>query len=161
MATARFARAALVALLLAPAVAFADSYTGTLRITCTDASDFGPGVVTLNRDNTGTGLDAFQIVATDGGGLNLVTFNNSLPLGTYVFGDLIYTTLPRANPITVTFTSLAGNSLGSQTVFSISGTCQALANATNPVPALSQWSLAALLGLMGIIGVVALRRWRA
>ena len=141
-----------VILLLAMAtVANADSYTGTLRITCTDASDFGPGIITLDRDNTGTGDENFEIKAVDFSGTVLNDFFNSLPLGGYVFGDLVFTTAPTANPITVSFISLAGNGLPEQLVFSQQGTC-------GSIPVLSHWGLILLAGLLGAAALMLLLR---
>ena len=116
--------ALLTILLLAVfSTAYASSYNGTLTITCTHAYNFGPGLITLDRDNTGSGLENFEIIATDGAGNVLRDFFNTLSLGDYVFGDLIFTTAPTADPITVKFISLAGNGLLEQTVFSIQGSC--------------------------------------
>ena len=141
----------LIVLLALPTIARADSYNGTLTITCTDASDFGPGIIVLDRDNTGTGADDFEIKAVDGNGTVLRDFFNSLSLGNYVFGDLTFTTAPTRNPITVTFTSLAGNGLGAQEVFSIQGSC-------NEIPTLSPWGLIALAGLLAAVAVLVLVR---
>ncbi len=113
----------------------ADSYTGSLTITCTDALDFGPGLITLDRDNTGVGNENFEIKATDGNGNVLRDFFNTLTLGDYVFGDLIFTTAPQANPITVTFISLAGNDLPEVTVFSQQGNCSTLVSTCLPLTA--------------------------
>ncbi len=112
----------------------ASSYSGTLQITCTDAFDFGPGVVTLDRNNSTVGNEDFRILATDGAGIVLRDFYNSLPLGDYVFGDLVFTTPPTANPITVSFISVAENGFLQQVVFTATGTCSDLVFQGVPIP---------------------------
>lgn len=149
------ARAVLIFLLILPTVAYASSFTGTLAITCTDASDF-TGVVTLNRDNTGTGSENYQIVATDRAGTILRSFTNTLPLGNYSYGVTFFTTPPILNPITVTLTSLAGNSLPAQQVFSQQGICGNLVK----VPTLSDWGVITLAGLLAMAALFGLRRRR-
>jgi hypothetical protein len=144
----------LIVLLALPTIARADTYNGTLTITCTDAFDFGPGIVHLDRDNTGSGTDSFEIKAVDGNGTVLRDFFNELTLGDYVFGDLTFSVAPEKNPITVTFTSLAGNGLPAQQVFSIQGTCAALVQ----IPTLSHWGLALLAGLLAVAAVYTLFR---
>jgi len=143
--------ASLMVFLALPTVVSADSYNGTLTITCTDAFDFGPGIIHLDRDNTGSGTDSFEIKAVDGNGTVLKDFFNELSLGDYVFGNLIFDVAPTRNPITVTFTSLAGNGLLAQQVFSIEGSC-------NSIPTLSTWGLVLMAAVVGLIGLAVLRR---
>ncbi len=107
-------------------VVYASSYTGTLSITCAGFGDLAPDTIHFDRDNTGTGNEVYQYVATDGAGTVLFTFSNQLPLGNYTLGSADYTTAPAFNPITVTLTSLAGNDLSEQQIFSIQGNCSGL-----------------------------------
>ena len=148
--------AAVVILLFPVAAAHASSYTGTLTIDCTGFSDVAPNTVTFDRDNTGTGSEAYEYLATDGAGTTLFTFNGTLPLGSYTLGTATYTTPPAYNPITVTLTSLAGTGLPAQTIFTIQGTCAGLP--TGGIPALSTWGLIALASLLGVVAMVVLRR---
>jgi hypothetical protein len=111
------------------AAAHASSYSGTLTITCTDFSDPAPSTVTFDRDNTGSGSEAYRYVATDGAGSVIFSHSSQLPLGSYTLGSASFSPPPLHNPLTVTLFSLAGNGLPEQTVFSISGSCDSL-----PVP---------------------------
>jgi len=148
---------AAVAILLFPvAVAHASSYTGTLTIDCTGFRDNTPNTVTFDRDNTGSGSEAYAYLATDGAGTTIFTFSSSLPLGTYTLGSTSYTTPPAYNPITVTLTSLAGNGLQAQTIFIRQGICAGLPSFG--IPALSTWGLIALASLLGTVALVVLRR---
>ena len=150
--------AAAVAILLFPvAAAHASSYTGTLTITCTGFGDSTPNTVTFDRDNTGTGSEAYRYDVTDGAGTVIFTFSSQLPLGSYTLGTADYTQPAIFNPITVTLTSLAGNGLLAQTIFSIQGACQGLPT-FGGIPALSTWGLIALASLLGMAAIVALRR---
>lgn len=147
---------ALTMLLGAATAARADSYTGSLTITCTDAFDFGPGIITLSTDNTGTGVENFEIKAVDGNGTVLQDFFNSLTLGDYVFGDLAFTTPPQVNPITVSFISLAGNGFPETVVFAQTGLCQGAA----AIPTLSHWGLIALTSLLAMAALFMMIRRR-
>jgi hypothetical protein len=105
---------------------YASSYSGTLSITCSGFSDLAPNTVTFDRDNTGTGNEAYQYVATDGAGTSIYTLSNQLPLGSYTLGSASFTQAPAYNPITVKLISPAGNGYSAQTIFSIQGTCAGL-----------------------------------
>src|SRR5690606_37891271 len=82
---------------------------------CTGFTSLG-GSVILNRDNTGSGREQFQILAKDGFG----TVIYSGPLESFFAGSTIYFPInhvtsfsgePAANPIVVSVISGAGNGL--------------------------------------------------
>jgi hypothetical protein len=118
--------------------AFAQTYNGTVDITCTDFTAAGTGPHVLDRDNTGSGLEAVRIDVTDGAGTLLYTLTFGNVLGSYaggMIGTTAYTTAPQSNPITVTVTSLAGNGLPEQATVIGQGTCDSLLiPATPPAP---------------------------
>jgi len=91
----------------------AQTYLGTVAITCINADAAGTGAHILDRDNTGTGQEALRIVITDGAGTVIYELTFSNVLGTFAggIGDFFYTVAPAYNPITVTIISLAGNGL--------------------------------------------------
>jgi len=149
--------AAVVILLFPVAAAHASSYSGTLTIDCTGFGDSTPNTVTFDRDNTGTGSEAYEYVATDGAGTTIFTFSGTLPLGSYTLGTATFSPPPHFNPITVTLTSLAGNGLQAQTIFSIQGTCAGL-QTFGGIPALSTWGLVALASVLAMAAMFALRR---
>jgi hypothetical protein len=151
------ARAMLIVLLVSPTVTHASSYTGTLRIDCTGFGDPAPNTVTFDRDNTGTGQEAYAYLATDGAGTTIFTFSNQLALGSYTLGSSPpFSPPPAVNPITVTLTSLAGNGLLAQTIFTRQGICGNLVK----VPTLSEWGVITLAGLLAMAALFGLRRRR-
>ncbi len=148
-----------VAMGLAPlSMALASSYTGTLTIDCSGFSDLAPNTVTFDRDNTGSGQEAYRYDATDGAGTQIFTFSSQLPLGSYTLGSASWSIPPAYNPLTVTLTSLAGNGYPEQVIFSLQGTCPRLPDYAARIPTLSTWGLAALAGLLAAVGVVAMRQ---
>ena len=105
-----------------------------LAVDCTGFESIS-GTLTLTRDNTGTGREAFSIAAVDGTGR--VVYDpqvNSFVVGGEVnFGQgtfYTWTAPPAANPITLVITSLAGNDLPAQAVLSTRGNCTGLPNGT-------------------------------
>ncbi|MEZ4667659.1 MAG: hypothetical protein R3E39_07050 [Anaerolineae bacterium] len=115
----------------------AGQYLGSVQITCTDFTAAGTGAAILDRDNTGAGQEAEQIIVKDGYNTVIysLTFQNAL--GTYSAGLInttSYTTPPQANPITVTVISLAGNGLPQQIDFTVSGSCPGLPTVGNSLP---------------------------
>jgi len=103
-----------------------------LAVDCTGFESIS-GSLTMTRDNTGTGREAFSIAAVDGTGR--VVYNpqaNAFVVGGEVsFGEgtfYTWTAPPAANPIALVITSLAGNELPSQTILSTSGNCTGLPN---------------------------------
>jgi len=89
----------------------AQSYSGGVIIDCTGANANGYQV--LNRDNTGNGREALQVIITDANGIVLLSRQTSAPLGTYPggLGRFTYTTRPTRNPIRFQLYSLAGHGL--------------------------------------------------
>ena len=105
----------------------------TFAFNCTSLTGSDNGaMVNFDRDNTGAGQERYVSQVTDGNGVVLWTFTNQRSLGTSVglFGGqnqvLNFTTAPTANPITYTLTSLGGNGLPAQVVFSSEGVCSTL-----------------------------------
>ena len=111
-------------------VAHANTYDGTVQITCTDFNASGTGADTLDRDNTGQGQEHVRIDVFDGAGTVLYSLTFSNFLGTYIAGLITtvpYTTAPQFNPITVKVTSLAGNGLPEVATVIGTGSCAGLA----------------------------------
>lgn len=107
----------------------------TVTLTCTGGhfSDFN---YTFNRDNTGTGKEAFQIIVTDAGSNVVHLVSNSLDLGTYseTGADLTYnlgTAVPGA--VVYQWVSQAGNGFDEQVAFSYTGFCGDTPTATPTV----------------------------
>jgi hypothetical protein len=109
--------------------AHAESYQGTVDLTCTDFTAAGTGADVLDRDNTGAGQEKVQILVTDGAGTVLyeLTFQNGL--GSYAAGLInttLYVTAPKFNPIVFKVTSLAGNGLPEEVEELVTGECAGL-----------------------------------
>lgn len=105
-----------------------------LAVDCTGFESIS-GTLTMTRDNTGTGREAFSIAAVDGTGRVVYEpLVNSFVVGGEVnFGQgtfYTWTAPPAANPITLVITSLAGNELPAQNVLSTRGNCTGLPNGT-------------------------------
>lgn len=96
---------------------------------CTGLTSRGV-TINLNRDNTGTNQESFNIQAYDGNGTVIYAQTTSfivgggfvIPSGNF-FG---WSTQPIANPIIVVISSNAGNGHGEQTVYRQSGSCALL-----------------------------------
>lgn len=121
---------------------------GGISVGCVGVTDAGSSF-TSDRDNTGSGQEAYVITATDGVGTLIHSFSNAVNVGvTAPLGSFSWNlAAPLANPITVRFVSNAGNGLPSQLVFQITGTCSTLpspVSAAAPVPVMSPWGLAGL-----------------
>ncbi|MET0626938.1 MAG: hypothetical protein ABW033_00600 [Acidimicrobiia bacterium] len=118
--------------------AAAETYEGVVEYTCTTFTAAGTGADILDRDNTGSGVEAARIDVIDGTGAVIYTLNFSNPLGTYgpgLIDTTNYTTPPAANPITMYVTSLAGNGLPEEVNSYGSGTCDEIPTANCEVPA--------------------------
>ncbi len=129
------------ALALLVTVVYASSYSGTLTIDCTGFIDHTLDTVILDRDNTGKGREIYHYLATDGAGTVLFEDTGRLPLGSYILGDGTFSPAPAFNPITLTLTSLAGNGLSEQQVFSIQGSCAGLPTYGDACVALTPWAV--------------------
>ncbi len=99
--------------------------SGFIYATCGGIS--GSLQIRLNRDNTGSGAEAYQISVTDGNGKSLISIYGSGALGSsFTIGNTGYSFPPDANPISFTVISSTGNGLPSQEVTSVSGNCPGL-----------------------------------
>ncbi len=110
----------------------------SLRVDCGGFSAFG-GTLTLDRDNTGSGREAFQISAVDGDGNVLYAG----PIESFLVGGAVdfplgyritYTTAAVSNPITVSIISVEGNGLRAQTVYTTKGRCAGLPTVEEVIP---------------------------
>jgi hypothetical protein len=125
-----------VLMLLSAQSTFAMTITNlTITLGCTGFSwagtdSSGNYTIIADRDNTGSGMEAFTIEITDGAGTVIHQFTNQLASPGIYFnpdGSSAYNTgTPAFNPISYTWTSLAGNSLPAQVVYSTTGTCPGL-----------------------------------
>lgn len=100
---------------------------------CEGFTNVGGGII-LDRDNTGTGDEAFSISATDGLGNQIFgPLRDASEVGTEIYLSegvfFRYGALPVANPITVTLTSLAGNGLAAEVIYTATGNCDEIGSA--------------------------------
>jgi hypothetical protein len=118
----------LLAVLATTTPAGASVYNGTVEIDCTQADAAGTGSHVLDRDNTGSGQEALNVLVTDGLGTVIYELDFTNVLGTFAggIGTFAYTTPPAANPITFTLTSIAGNGLPAQVDYVATGVCEGL-----------------------------------
>ena len=132
----------------------------TTTLTCTEVLFTGSSTVTWDRDNTGTGRERVRLEVRDGAGAVVYTVDDERLLGQVAgFGNSYsFTTAPTMNPLTVRLLSLAGNGLGEQVAFSVSGACAGLSGGgVAAVPALDEWGLLVLAVAAAGFGA---RRWR-
>jgi len=109
--------------------AYANTYQGTVQITCTDFTAAGTGADVLDRDNTGSNAEHVRIDVFDGKGTVLYSLEFTNGLGSYAAGLInttLYTTAPAYNPISVVVTSFAGNGLPEVVTNIGSGNCDGL-----------------------------------
>jgi hypothetical protein len=123
-------------------------YTGEVEITCTDYTAENSGSYFLDRDNTGLGEEAVDLIVFDGRGTILSSFLIQDVLGEYPFGVIettLYDTAPAANPITFALISHAGNGLPEQVDFVAEGICESITFVPDTVghvdPKLGLWHL--------------------
>lgn len=101
----------------------------TFSLGCTGFS--GSGQILLNRDNTGSAREAFQVVVTDGVG-NIIykpVVDSFFVGGTVSWtagNEIEWTAAPKYNPLTLRVVSLAGNKLDEQTIAIATGSCSDL-----------------------------------
>ncbi len=107
-------------------------------VSCEGFASFG-GSLILDRDNTGAGREAYQIVATDGDGTVLY----ASPIESFLVGGVLdfprgyrisFASTPDNNPISVSLVSLEGNGLRAQTVYQTFGRCAGLPTLAQTVP---------------------------
>lgn len=119
----------LAALLAAPASAGRRDGL-SFDISCDGFASLGGGIV-LNRDNTGTGREAFYLIARDGVG-NIIygPEEESFVIGGSLYIDpgvfFLWSAEPQANPLTVRVVSLAGNDLSEQIIYERRDVCGGL-----------------------------------
>ncbi|MCL4238290.1 MAG: hypothetical protein KJ047_08585 [Anaerolineae bacterium] len=109
-----------------PAGAITANIPPNVVLDCAGFTDLGSDF-TADRDNTGTGYEAYTITGTDGYGNVIFSFSNQFSVGfTAPFGFALWTTAPLANPLTLRFVSLAGNGFSEQLVMEVTGECEGL-----------------------------------
>ena len=105
------------------------SVNATFSLDCKGFS--GSGQILLDRDNTGSLREAFQVVVTDGVG-NIIykpVVDSFFVNGTVSWtatNVVAWTSQPEYNPLTLRVVSLAGNKLGEQTIAVATGSCEGL-----------------------------------
>ena len=91
----------------------------------------GSGQILLDRDNTGSLREAFQVVVTDGvGNIIYKPVVDSFFVGgtvSWTATNVVkWTSSPEYNPLTLRVVSLAGNNFGEQTIVVATGSCDGL-----------------------------------
>jgi hypothetical protein len=102
----------------------------SFRLDCDGLVSRGGGL-SLNRDNTGAGLETITFSAVDGAGNVILPAisNTSFVGGSIVLADGLswgWSSVPTANPLILTVTSVAGNGLAEQVVYQAAGLCSGL-----------------------------------
>jgi hypothetical protein len=95
--------------------------------------------VGFDRDNTGTGYEAYTFTVADGYGVILYSVSNVVLVGGTISAQtelFTFATAPTANPIRVTLVSNAGNTLSQQTLWDFTGECPGLPSVAAPGPAI-------------------------
>jgi len=91
----------------------------------------GSGQILLDRDNTGSLRESFQVVVTDGvGNIIYKPVGDSFFVGgtvSWTAGNVVeWTATPEYNPLTLRVVSLAGNNFDEQTIAVATGSCEGL-----------------------------------
>ena len=112
---------------ISPVQALSELAPPDLVVGCTGITDNG-SLYLADRDNTGSGMEAYTFYALDGYSNLIHSFSSSVPVGfSGPIGNFPYNiTAPVANPITLYFVSLAGNSLPEEVVLVVQGNCAGL-----------------------------------
>ncbi len=112
---------------ISPARALQEIIPPDIVVGCTGITD-NDSLYEADRDNTGTGYEAYRFYAIDGYGNLIHDFSSSVSVGFIgSIGDFLYNiTAPSANPITLYFVSLAGNGYHEQVVLVVQGSCAGL-----------------------------------
>jgi hypothetical protein len=80
-----------------------------------------------DRDNTGTGYEAYTFYGYDGSGKTIFQFTGQVLVGFLgPIGSTAWQSAPEYNPLTLRLTSHAGNNLPEQVVFEVTGNCAGL-----------------------------------
>lgn len=109
----------------APALAVSGSDVVSFTVGC-DAFIVTYTEVLFDRDNTGTGYEAYHAFVTDGAGNVLGAIAESREVGDTIPGqteDFPYGAAPVSNPIRFVLISDAGNGFDEQVVWDLSGDC--------------------------------------
>ncbi len=125
---------ALVVALAVPIMALqALTGSGSGIVGCTGFTDLGSNY-TADRDNTGSGEEAYYFAATDGAGNTIHYFASSVPVSfNGPIGDFPWNGgAPQFNPITLRLVSIAGNGFQEQLAGEWSGNCTGLPTFTPP-----------------------------
>jgi SH3 domain-containing protein len=102
----------------------------TFSLGC-DGFTSSDGEMTLDRDNTGDGREAFILSVTDGiGNTIFAPATDSFLVGGKVFWQdgtfYAWSSVPTYNPLTLSIVSQSGNGFEQQTVFQTTGSCSTL-----------------------------------
>ncbi|MFN8372454.1 MAG: hypothetical protein U0694_06210 [Anaerolineae bacterium] len=102
----------------------------SFRLDCTGFVSRGGGL-SLDRDNTGSGLETITLSAVDGAGNVILPGVSSTAFvgSTLVLQDGLrwsWANTPAANPLILTVTSAAGNGLEAEVVYQAAGLCSGL-----------------------------------
>ena len=119
--------------------------------------------VEFDRDNTGTGQEAYQVVGTDGAGNVIFGGSISQPVGLVIPQPPMlvpWISAPQYNLLTFRIVSLAGNGLPDQVIVNISGTCQGLPTFSTAVPTMNEWGMIIFSSIAGLGSVYFIRRRR-
>ncbi len=119
--------------------------------------------VEFDRDNTGTGEEAYQVLGTDGAGNVIYGVSFSLPVGTVTPQPPVlvpWITAPQHNPLTLRIVSVAGNGFPEQVLVNISGACQGLPTFSKAVPTMNEWGMIVFSAIAGLGSVYFIRRRR-
>lgn len=140
-----------------------DPMTATLD--CNGINVTNSSSVQMDRDNTGSGMEAYEVVGTDGAGN--VIFGGPTPITAPVGATLPqppglvpWMTPPQYNPLSLRIVSVAGNGLPAQTLVSLSGTCQGLPTVSTAVPTMNEWGLIIFASIAGLGSAYFIRRRR-
>ncbi len=128
---------------------------------CSGINVTNSSTIQFDRDNTGTGQEAYQVVGTDGAGNVIYQFSNSVTVGSTLSqppATVPWMAAPQYNPLTLRIISLAGNGLPEQVPVNISGTCQGLPTFSTAVPTMNEWGMIIFSSIAGLFSVYFIRR---
>ena len=121
----------LIVLGVAPVNAATVNNAQSLTLDCNGIQG-GSASVTFDRDNTGTGKEAYHFEGLDGAGNQIYYFADSVSLGGPVpFGFTPWQSAPLYNPLTLKLISDAGNGLAEEVVYVWTGECPGLPTYSN------------------------------
>ncbi|UOR01565.1 Ig-like domain repeat protein [Leucobacter allii] len=105
------------------------------------------GTWTFDRDNTGSGVEAYRVRVVDGAGTVLFATDSAQPLSTVpgLSSSTAYHALPQYNPLRFSVVSASGNGFPEQLVWEATGSCSGLPDADLP-PSATPMTFGAELG---------------